>query len=178
MLALGTQDGVWIGSEHDLDTIDSTHGDLKQIMPVQACHRLALINGMLIAMAYNPKHKYSLVAYPLLGKKNDSTGDTLIQHGRKSKESTKKTWCVVKRDWVISMAVGRLYQQVVMVYLTRYGNHILAVVAIPRTQTPYFKKVKVKGKYGMNQLMATDFSGSWGLGIHRAPEGCQQHIRL
>jgi hypothetical protein len=150
MLALGTQDGVWVGAEHDSDSMDSTnHHDLHQIIPAQACHRLALINGMLIAMAYNPKHKYSLVAYPLLVKNNDSTGDTSIQHGRKSKESTKKTWCVVKRDWVLSMAVGRLYQQVVMVYLTRYGNHILAVVAIPRTQTPYFKKVKVMGEGGM-----------------------------
>ncbi|KAI8337719.1 hypothetical protein BC941DRAFT_426016 [Chlamydoabsidia padenii] len=147
MLALGTQDGVWIGTRHYFDSLEDrlTQGNLQQIIPAQACHRLALINGMLVAMAYNSKHKYSLVAYPLLNRQNENPGETTIQQGRKSKDmlrSPKRSWYVVKRDWVISMAVGRLYQQVVMAYLTRYGNHILAVVAIPKSQPPFFKKVK------------------------------------
>ncbi|CAO3589319.1 unnamed protein product [Absidia cylindrospora] len=143
MIALGTQNGVWVGSEHELTGTDTVTDDvgLTQIIPTHPCHRLVMINGMLVAMTHNPKHKYSLVAYPLL---DSNTGDENQKQQGKTQEGAapEKKWCVVKRDWVISMAVGRLYQQTVLVYLTRYGAHILAVVAIPRTHAPWFRKVK------------------------------------
>ncbi|ORZ12282.1 hypothetical protein BCR42DRAFT_468053 [Absidia repens] len=145
MIALGTQNGVWVGSEHQLTGTDTVKDDfgLTQIIPTHPCHRLVMINGMLVAMTCNPKHKYSLVAYPILDSNVGGGEENQRQQGKKQEaSSSEKKWCVVKRDWVISMAVGRLYQQTVLVYLTRYGAHVLAVVAIPRTHAPWFRKVK------------------------------------
>ncbi|CAO3609320.1 unnamed protein product [Cunninghamella echinulata] len=151
MIALGTQDGVWIGLqqnfEHDsisVATLNKKYGFIK-IISLEACHRLVLIEGMLVVMSYDPKQKYMLVAYPLL--ENDDYRDILVgnqNEERKSKICTlKKRWVTVKRNHVISMVVGKLYQQTVIVYLSEYGPHLLAVVAIPkRSHTPWFKKVK------------------------------------
>lgn len=152
MVAIGTQDGVWIGLqqnfEHDsisVATLNKKYGFIK-IVSLEACHRLVLIEGMLVVMSYDSKQKYMLVAYPLL--ENDDYRDILVgnqSEERKSKICTlKKRWVTVKRNHVISMVVGKLYHQTVLVYLSEYGPHLLAVVAIPkRSHTPWFKKVKV-----------------------------------
>ncbi|KAI8092733.1 uncharacterized protein BX664DRAFT_327991 [Halteromyces radiatus] len=144
MIALGTQDGVWIGPQHHLedenDMIDKRQQNrFTQIIPTQACHGLVLIEDMLVAMIYNPKQKYTLATYRLLGETDDN-----LSQSRKLKDplTNQNKWSIVKRDSVISICVGRLYQQSVLVYLTRYGSHILAVVAIPKSQSPWFKKVK------------------------------------
>ncbi|KAI9302966.1 hypothetical protein BJ944DRAFT_241873 [Cunninghamella echinulata] len=151
MVAVGTQDGVWIGLqqnfEHDsisVATLNKKYGFIK-IISLEACHRLVLIEGMLVVMSYDSKQKYMLVAYPLL--ENDDYRDILVgnqSEERKSKICTlKKRWVTVKRNHVISMVVGKLYHQTVLVYLSEYGPHLLAVVAIPkRSHAPWFKKVK------------------------------------
>ncbi|CAO3623866.1 unnamed protein product [Cunninghamella blakesleeana] len=151
MIALGTKDGVWIGLQQNIEndnvtetSINSKHGFIK-IISLEQCHRLVLIEGMLLVMSYDSKSKYMLVAYPLL--ENDDYRDILVgsqSEERKSKMCTlKKRWVTVKRDHVISMVVGKLYHQTVLVYLAEYGPHLLAVVAVPkRSQAAWFKKVK------------------------------------
>lgn len=161
MIALGTKDGVWIGLqqnfEHDSISVASLNSKLGfiKIISLEQCHRLVLIEEMLVVMSYDSKSKYMLVAYPLL--ENDDYRDILVgnqSEERKSKMCTlKKKWVTVKRNHVISMIVGKLYHQTVLVYLSEYGPHLLAVVAVPkRSQAPWFKKVKVNNNIIHNPI--------------------------
>ncbi|ORX60489.1 hypothetical protein DM01DRAFT_1380809 [Hesseltinella vesiculosa] len=161
MMALGTQNGVWIGMQQGMSGTEASHG-LVRVMPIQGCHRLVLLDRTLVAMSKTTTDKCLLAAYPL-DADPDRTLDSISTtsdlddspfkkphqshhrfHRLHSYQSAKK-WYMVKRSGVIAMVVGNLYQQPVLIYLASYGDHVMVVVAVSKKgsgDAPQFKKVK------------------------------------